>query len=187
MRVELIPNIPCPHCEKQNTTHRLVRKEDGFTKVSRRCTSCSNEWTHTWDRDWLADAKIKRLSAENIELRARVERLQQEDTKTRHALKGWVWVCPDGGDEPTHERVAAIVSEVERLRAERDALRYAAREYLETLGGAMKSGRFEMSGSAEMAHFVRQAMQRLDSLVFDRAGPRPAGLEKLHEPHGRAS
>jgi len=79
------------------------------------------------------------------------------------------------------------VIEIERLRAERDALRYAAREYLETLGGAMKSGRFEMSGSAEMAHFVRQAMQRLDSLVFDRAGPRPAGLEKLHEPHGRAS
>ena len=79
------------------------------------------------------------------------------------------------------------VIEIERLRAERDALRYAAREYLETLGGAMKSGKFQMGGSAEMAHFVRQAMQRLDSLVFDRAGPRPAGLEKLHEPHGRAS
>jgi len=78
-------------------------------------------------------------------------------------------------------------AEIERLRAERDALRYAAREYLETLGGAMKSGKFQMGGSAEMAHFVRQAMQRLDSLVFDRAGPRPAGLEKLHEPHGRAS
>ena len=78
-------------------------------------------------------------------------------------------------------------AEVERLRAERDALRDAAREYLTTLGGAMKSGKFEMGGSAEMAHFVRQAMQRLDSLVFDRAGPRPAGLEKLHEPHGRAS
>jgi len=78
-------------------------------------------------------------------------------------------------------------AEIERLRAERDALRGAAREYLQTLGGAMKSGKFEMGGSAEMAHFVRQAMQRLDSLVFDRAGPRPAGLEKLHEPHGRAS
>ena len=77
--------------------------------------------------------------------------------------------------------------EVERLHAEHDALRGAAREYLETLGGAMKSGKFQMGGSAEMAHFVRQAMQRLDSLVFDRAGPRPAGLEKLHEPHGRAS
>lgn len=78
-------------------------------------------------------------------------------------------------------------AEIERLQAERDALRDAAREYLETLGGAMKSGKFEMGGSAEMAHFVRQAMQRMDALVFDRTGPRPAGLEKLHEPHGRAS
>jgi len=78
-------------------------------------------------------------------------------------------------------------AEVERLRADHDALRGAAREYLETLGGALKSGKFEMCGTAEMAHFVRQAMQKLDSLVFDRAGPRPAGLEKLHEPHGRAS
>lgn len=74
------------------------------------------------------------------------------------------------------------VIEIERLRAERDALRDAAREYLETLGGAMKSGKFQMGGSAEMAHFVRQAMQKLDSLVFDRDGPRPAGLERLHEP-----
>ncbi len=82
---------------------------------------------------------------------------------------------------------AYLLAEVERLRADHDALRGAAREYLETLGGAMKSGKFEMGGTAEMAHFVRQAMQKLDSLVFDRAGPRPAGLEKLHEPHGRAS
>jgi hypothetical protein len=89
-----------------------------------------------------------------------------------------------------HDAAAEIVllrAEIERLQAERDALRDTAREYLETLGGAMKSGKFEMGGSAEMAHFVRQAMQRLDSLVFDRTGPRPAGLEKLHEPHGRAS
>lgn len=83
--------------------------------------------------------------------------------------------------------IEKLRAEVERLRAERDALRLAARGYLETLGAAMKSGKFEMGGSAEMAHFVRQAMQRLDSLVFDCAGPRPAGLEKLHEPHGRAS
>jgi len=60
--------------------------------------------------------KIQQLRAEN-------ERLCNEDTKTRHALGGWVWVCPDGGDEPTHERVAAVVAEVERLRAEIERLR----------------------------------------------------------------
>ncbi len=85
------------------------------------------------------------------------------------------------------EEIKWLRAEVERLARERDALKGAAREYLETLGGAMKSGKFEMGGTAEMAHFVRQAMQKLDSLVFDRSGPRPAGLEKLHEPHGRAS
>lgn len=57
-------------------------------------------------------AEVERLRADN-------ERLFNEDTKTRHALGGWVWVCPDGGDEPTHERVAAVVAEVERLRADR--------------------------------------------------------------------
>jgi len=80
------------------------------------------------------------------------------------------------------DEIERLLAEVERLREERDALRDAAREYLTTLGGAMKSGKFEMGGSAEMAHFVRQAMQKLDSLVFDRDGPRPAGLEELHEP-----
>ncbi|MBU6379096.1 MAG: hypothetical protein KJS95_11265 [Gammaproteobacteria bacterium] len=55
--------------------------------------------------------EIERLREEN-------ERLRNEDTKTRHALKGWVFVCPDGGDEPTHERVAAVVAEVDRLRAD---------------------------------------------------------------------
>ena len=85
------------------------------------------------------------------------------------------------------EEIADLRAEVDRLEADRDTLKNAAREYLETLGGAMKSGKFEMGGTAEMAHFVRQAMQKLDSLVFDRSGPRPAGLEKLHEPHGRAS
>ncbi len=50
--------------------------------------------------------------------RAEIERLREEDTQTRHALKGWVFVCPDGGDEPTHERVSAVVAEVEGLRAQ---------------------------------------------------------------------
>lgn len=74
-------------------------------------------------------AEIERLRAEN-------ERLFNEDTKTRHALKGWVFVCPDGGDEPTHERVAAVVAEVDRLRADNERLtreRDNAREAVEFL------------------------------------------------------
>jgi len=72
-------------------------------------------------------------------------------------------------------------AEIERLRAERDALKTAAREFLTTLGAAMKTGRFHMNGSADMCHFVRQAMQKLDVLAFGREERRPVGLERLHE------
>ena len=72
-----------------------------------------------------ADEDRAYLLAEVDRLRAENERLYNEDTKTRHALRGWVWVCPDGGDEPTHERVSAVVAEVERLR---EALRWYASE-----------------------------------------------------------
>lgn len=111
------------------------------------------------------------------EIRARHQRIETTDDALLVNLE-FSWANADR---------AYLLAEVERLRADHDALRGAARECLETLGGALKSGKFEMAGTAEMAHFVRQAMQKLDSLVFDRAGPRPAGLEKLHEPHGRAS
>jgi hypothetical protein len=66
-------------------------------------------WKAHHDRAFLL-LELDRVSAE-------IERLRNEDTKARHALGGWVWVCPDGGDEPTHERVAAVVAEIERLRA----------------------------------------------------------------------
>jgi hypothetical protein len=72
-------------------------------------------------------------------------------------------------------------AEIERLRAERDALKTAAREFLTTLGAAMKTGKFHMNGSADMCHFVRQAMQKLDVLAFAREEKRPVGLERLHE------
>jgi len=72
-------------------------------------------------------------------------------------------------------------AEIERLRAERDALKAAAREFLTTLGAAIKIGKFHMNGSADMCHFVRQAMQKLDALAFDREEKRPVGLERLHE------
>lgn len=71
--------------------------------------------------------------------------------------------------------------EISRLRAKRDALKTAAREFLTTLGAAMKTGKFHMNGSADMCHFVRQAMQKLDVLAFDREEKRPVGLERLHE------
>jgi hypothetical protein len=83
-----------------------------------------------------------------------------------------------------HEDMTVVVDaadEIERLRAERDALKAAAREFLTTLGAAMKTGRFHMNGSADMCHFVRQAMQKLDVLAFDREERRPVGLERLHE------
>ena len=76
MTHEIVPDTPCPHCERQNTTLRRSIEEDGFTKVSRICTACGGEWTHTWDRDWLADAKNRKLRAENERLRADLERLR---------------------------------------------------------------------------------------------------------------
>jgi hypothetical protein len=79
------------------------------------------------------------------------------------------------------ERFDAQVAEIERLRAERNALKSSAREFLTTLGAAMKTGKFHMNGSADMCHFVRQAMQKLDVLAFDREEKRPVGLERLHE------
>jgi hypothetical protein len=72
-------------------------------------------------------------------------------------------------------------AEIARLRAERNALKSSAREFLTTLGAAMKTGKFHMNGSADMCHFVRQAMQKLDVLAFDREEKRPVGLERLHE------
>lgn len=75
----------------------------------------------------------------------------------------------------------AMRGDITRLRAERDALKAAAREFLTTLGAAMKTGKFHMNGSADMCHFVRQAMQKLDVITFDREEKRPVGLERLHE------
>ena len=71
----------------------------------------------TCERDE-ARAEVERLRRETERLRAENEKLHREDTLTRHALKRWVFVDPDGGDAATHERVAAVVSEVERLRGD---------------------------------------------------------------------
>jgi DNA repair ATPase RecN len=62
------------------------------------------------------------LLAEVDRQRAEIERLQKEADLTREALGGWALVPPDGGADPTHERVAAVVAEVEKQRADNERL-----------------------------------------------------------------
>lgn len=80
MSERLIDSV-CPHCGRLKTTVRVVNYEDGFTKLGRLCKSCGGEWIHTFDADWLAVAKMRRLEAEVERLRARVEVLE---TALRH-------------------------------------------------------------------------------------------------------
>jgi hypothetical protein len=68
MSERLIDSV-CPQCERIGTTVRVVKNEDGFTKLSRLCKECGGEWTNTFDADWLAVAKIRRLEAEVERLR----------------------------------------------------------------------------------------------------------------------
>jgi hypothetical protein len=87
----------------------------------------------------------------------------------------------DGGDYVEAKDVEPLLAEIARLRAERDALKAAAREFLTTLGAAMKTGKFHMNGSADMCHFVRQAMQALEpdrALLF---AVEREDIELLHE------
>lgn len=123
------------------------------------------------DRGYLL-AEVERLNAE-------VEKLYNEDTKTRHALKGWVFVCPDGGDEPTHERVAAVVAEVERLhrahqsaceggdllREEVERLREERRERISTtiLAGLVALPNIQDSAAA----YVQTALALADALIAE--------------------
>ena len=87
MSERLIDSV-CPHCGRLGTTVRVVKHEDGFTKLSRTCTSCGGEWVHTFDHDWLAvanrrrlEAEVERLRAENARLRAQVaEYFREPDT-----------------------------------------------------------------------------------------------------------
>lgn len=98
---ERLIDAVCPHCERVGTTVRVVLHEDGFTKLSRRCTDCGGEWIHTFDRDWLADAENKKLLAEIARLREENRRghaahkaacmggdlLQEEIVRLREALE----------------------------------------------------------------------------------------------------
>ena len=92
-------------------------KQDPFANVYRALTP--KELAEMFMNPNAPKTEAEHWAVREIErLRAEIERMRDEDTKTRHALKGWVFVCPDGGDEPTHERVSAVVAEVEKLRAE---------------------------------------------------------------------
>ncbi len=76
------------------------------------------------------EAALYATERERDEARAEVERLRNEADRTRKALGGWALVPPDGGADPTHERVAAVVAEVEKLRAARDTLLLDAADFL---------------------------------------------------------
>lgn len=71
-------------------------------------------------------AENERLTRERNEARAVVEKLRAENDelcraagRTRAALSGWVLASPGREDEPTHELVAEVVAEAERLRFQR--------------------------------------------------------------------
>jgi len=114
---------------------------------------------------------VVRLTRERDEARAEVERLRaeserlfNEDTKTRHALKGWAFVCPDGGDEPTHERVAAVVAEVERLRE-------ALEEWDALIAHQFHGTRDAMSDMQRAALNTKRILDELDALDGPEAKP----------------
>jgi len=80
---ERLIDAVCPHCGRLGTTVRVVLHEDGFTKLSRRCTDCAGEWVNSFDHDWLAGAKNKKLQADNERLAHEIERLTRERDEER--------------------------------------------------------------------------------------------------------
>ena len=114
MSERLIDSV-CPHCGRPGTTVRVVKHEDGFTKLSRLCKECGGEWIHTFDADWLAVAKTRRLEAE-------VERLRAErDTLLLDARDFVRWFNrnhPDPTSNPDHPWCALN----DRLNAHADVL-----------------------------------------------------------------
>ena len=60
------------------------------------------------------------------------------------------------------DRCRAAAAEIERCKA----LQQAAKEYLDTLGAALKTNDFMMVGSDDMCSFVAQAWCKLDDQVF---------------------
>jgi len=116
-------------------------------------------------------ATVAKRRAEIERLRADNERLHNEDTKTRHALKGWVYVPPDGGAEPTHERVAAVVAEVERLREalEVEGLRLAACDVVAMADTPESAGRARQMQSDFRSAALSSVERRVDEVIALRA------------------
>lgn len=111
---ERLIDAVCPHCGRVGTTVRVVLHEDGYTKLSRRCTDCGGECIHTFDHDWLAAANNKKLRAENERLTSDVA-LVAERVRQLSEERDYAW------------------AEVERQRAEIERLSEALREALSGL------------------------------------------------------
>lgn len=156
---ERLIDAVCPHCGRVGTTVRVVLHEDGYTKLSRRCTDCGGECIHTFDHDWLSVARNKKLQADNERLTNAValvsERVRQlseerdyawgEVEKLRADLLTQQGCCDGAAAQDAHVRqereehraeVEKLRAEIERLRADNERLtreRDNAREAVEFL------------------------------------------------------
>lgn len=138
---ERLIDAVCPHCGRVGTTVRVVLHEDGYTKLSRRCTDCGGECIHTFDHDWLSVARNKKLQADNERLTNAValvsERVRQlseerdyawgEVEKLRADLATQQGCCDGAAAQDAHVRREREEhrAEVEKLREENERLHQA--------------------------------------------------------------
>ena len=136
---ERLIDAVCPHCGRVGTTVRVVLHEDGYTKLSRRCTDCGGECIHTFDHDWLSVARNKKLQADNERLTNAValvsERVRQlseerdyawgEVEKLRADLATQQGCCDGAAAQDAHVRREREEhkAEVEKLRSEIERMR----------------------------------------------------------------
>ena len=113
---ERLIDAVCPHCGRVGTTVRVVLHEDGYTKLSRRCTYCGGECIHTFDHDWLSVARNKKLQADN-ECLTNAVALVSERVRQLSEERDYAW------------------AEVEKLRADNERLREMLLDIAEELRG----------------------------------------------------
>lgn len=121
--------------------------------------------------DWASGLSVAELS-ESL--------LKHESDELRHEASRRL-VAYHLAEQAMSEQLLELEEKVKTATSEKDALKQAAKEYFQTVGAALKTGKFHMGGNHDMCHFVRQAMQKLDVLVFDR-GEKNTHMPKLHEP-----